>query len=308
MTLVLQWMPNATLERNPRSIQTISPRAAHTQRVRLRTRNRDSSSESEGPPSAAASPLPPPAILADDSDTPLASPPDGEQEIHVRMNGDELTVVATEKPRPISLPPVATLPPPEINVIPQTPGSPPADHSPSADSPPTSGADDDGGSDGLSNPSSPFSSEPPTPVEGGPSALVLHALQSSHFLERSPEEFAGSHNMILPDGTNDALFSRPTSPANAAARPATPGQFSVDLGRMRTLRLFYSDPHAGAGQLVVASHEGRYKILHFHHGGMDKLAAIFQQWSAVRTRSTKGTPVSHYPPLNSEVTEASTEI
>lgn len=60
---------------------------------------------------------------------------------------------------------------------------------------------------------------------------------------------------------------------------------------MRTLRLFYSDQGLGAGQLVIASPESRYKILHFHHGGLDKLAAVFQQWSAVRSRSIRGLPV-----------------
>jgi hypothetical protein len=45
---------------------------------------------------------------------------------------------------------------------------------------------------------------------------------------------------------------------------------------MRSLRLFYSDPECTRGQVVIASRESQYKILHFHTGGLDKLAEIFK--------------------------------
>ncbi|NXX48549.1 TBC16 protein, partial [Tricholaema leucomelas] len=54
--------------------------------------------------------------------------------------------------------------------------------------------------------------------------------------------------------------------------------FRVDLGQMRSLRLFFSDEACTCGQLVVASRESQYKIFHFHHGGLDKLSEVFQQW------------------------------
>ena len=50
-------------------------------------------------------------------------------------------------------------------------------------------------------------------------------------------------------------------------------------GQMRSLRVFYSNPENTQGQIVIASRESQYKILHFHHGGLDKLAEIFQDWS-----------------------------
>lgn len=50
-------------------------------------------------------------------------------------------------------------------------------------------------------------------------------------------------------------------------------------GQMRSLRLFYSDPYCTKGQVVIASRESQYKILHFHHGGLDKLAEIFEDWN-----------------------------
>ena len=47
---------------------------------------------------------------------------------------------------------------------------------------------------------------------------------------------------------------------------------------MRSLRLFFADPECTSGQLVVASRESQYKILHFHHGGLDRLATTLHQW------------------------------
>lgn len=42
--------------------------------------------------------------------------------------------------------------------------------------------------------------------------------------------------------------------------------------------LSHSDEACTCGQLVVASRESQYKIFHFHHGGLDKLSEVFQQW------------------------------
>ncbi|XP_032447012.1 TBC1 domain family member 16 isoform X2 [Lynx canadensis] len=47
---------------------------------------------------------------------------------------------------------------------------------------------------------------------------------------------------------------------------------------MRSLRLFFSDEACTSGQLVIASRESQYKVFHFHHGGLDKLCDVFQQW------------------------------
>lgn len=51
--------------------------------------------------------------------------------------------------------------------------------------------------------------------------------------------------------------------------------------------MFYSDPEYTIGQIVIASRESQYKILHFHHGGLDKLAEIFQDWSLFATSHDK---------------------
>ncbi|XP_016896019.1 TBC1 domain family member 16 isoform X3 [Cynoglossus semilaevis] len=65
------------------------------------------------------------------------------------------------------------------------------------------------------------------------------------------------------------------------------GVFRVDLGHMRSLRLFFSDDACTSGQLVIASRESQYKILHFHHAGLDKLAEVFHQWKCCRETHRK---------------------
>uniref|UniRef100_A0A1I8BN82 Rab-GAP TBC domain-containing protein n=1 Tax=Meloidogyne hapla TaxID=6305 RepID=A0A1I8BN82_MELHA len=51
------------------------------------------------------------------------------------------------------------------------------------------------------------------------------------------------------------------------------------------MRVFYSNPERTSGQLVIASYDSQYKIFHFHHDGLDKLAIIFERWNAVKARS-----------------------
>lgn len=48
-----------------------------------------------------------------------------------------------------------------------------------------------------------------------------------------------------------------------------------------------SDEACTSGQLVIASRESQYKILHFHHAGLDKLAEVFQQWKCCRETQMK---------------------
>lgn len=53
------------------------------------------------------------------------------------------------------------------------------------------------------------------------------------------------------------------------------------------MRLFFSTNDHSSGQLVLANRDSQYKILHFHYGGLDKLAQLLQQWSAIKTKSVK---------------------
>lgn len=65
---------------------------------------------------------------------------------------------------------------------------------------------------------------------------------------------------------------------------------------MRSLRIFYSDDACTSGQLVIASRESQYKILHFHHGGLDRLVDTFSGWKflAQPKRRVKNVSVSEY--------------
>ncbi|GFO16024.1 TBC1 domain family member 16, partial [Plakobranchus ocellatus] len=92
-----------------------------------------------------------------------------------------------------------------------------------------------------------------------------------------------SHNLTFPENamTLSSLSTTSAQPSREkrSARDQLCGVFSVDLGQMRSLRLFYNDTACTQGQIVIASRESQYKILHFHNGGLDKLAEIFDDWS-----------------------------
>ncbi|EPY88232.1 TBC1 domain family, member 16 [Camelus ferus] len=85
-------------------------------------------------------------------------------------------------------------------------------------------------------------------------------------------------HLQFPDGSGLLQPPRWDEPQRACALEQICGVFRVDLGQMRSLRLFFSDEACTSGQLVVASRESQYKVFHFHHGGLDKLPDVLQQW------------------------------
>uniref|UniRef100_A0A182PI76 Rab-GAP TBC domain-containing protein n=1 Tax=Anopheles epiroticus TaxID=199890 RepID=A0A182PI76_9DIPT len=87
----------------------------------------------------------------------------------------------------------------------------------------------------------------------------------------SPELLAYKHNLAFPESAS-------ASPIVSRKAPLKCRRFSVDLSQMRALRLFFNDEQCTSGQLVIASRESQYKILHFHHGGLDHLAQVLHQW------------------------------
>lgn len=88
----------------------------------------------------------------------------------------------------------------------------------------------------------------------------------------TPELFAYKHNLSFPDSASASpVMARKIPPMKCR-------RFSVDLSQMRSLRLFFNDEQCTSGQLVIASRESQYKILHFHHGGLDHLAQVLHQW------------------------------
>lgn len=101
----------------------------------------------------------------------------------------------------------------------------------------------------------------------------------------TPELLALRHNLTFPESAQASPILNRTSRLQHKCR-----RFSVDLSQMRSLRLFFSDSNCTCGQLVVASRESQYKILHFHHGGLDHLAQVLHQWHSLlhNIKLTKG--------------------
>lgn len=97
-------------------------------------------------------------------------------------------------------------------------------------------------------------------------------------------DFSRSESSLSNDSSNKQNVSDTSN--NCSPLPASKmfhkcRRFSVDLSQMRSLRLFFNDSSCTCGQLVVASRESQYKILHFHHGGLDHLAQVLHQWHSL---------------------------
>lgn len=114
----------------------------------------------------------------------------------------------------------------------------------------------------------------------------------------SPEQLAARHNLTFPDSAgNSPIPSRRQRRRRHRCR-----SFSADLSEMRSLRLFYSDEACTSGQLVLASRESQYKILHFHHGGLERLTPVLRDWAFLRPSTDSSLPYSHFMVCRPEVT------
>ncbi|XP_060027840.1 TBC1 domain family member 16 isoform X2 [Erinaceus europaeus] len=105
-----------------------------------------------------------------------------------------------------------------------------------------------------------------SPEEGGP-VVRSEALEEEGSWELSADGVSRDSSF---DSDSDA-FSSPLclSPVSAALAESSSSVFLETPG---------GDEACTSGQLVVASRESQYKVLHFHHGGLDKLSEVFQQW------------------------------
>ncbi|XP_054312555.2 TBC1 domain family member 16 isoform X5 [Pongo pygmaeus] len=112
-----------------------------------------------------------------------------------------------------------------------------------------------------------------------PISAALAESRGSVFLESDSSPPSSSDaGLRFPDSNGLLQTPRWDEPQRVCALEQICGVFRVDLGHMRSLRLFFSDEACTSGQLVVASRESQYKVFHFHHGGLDKLSDVFQQW------------------------------
>ncbi|XP_071796774.1 TBC1 domain family member 16-like [Asterias amurensis] len=93
----------------------------------------------------------------------------------------------------------------------------------------------------------------------------------------SPVSPLVTHNLTFPDNSIEYISLGSKSP-HLTPKEQLCGVFSVDLSQMRSLRVFFSSENSTSGQLVIASQESQYKILHFHHGGLERLTEVFEHW------------------------------
>lgn len=119
---------------------------------------------------------------------------------------------------------------------------------------------------------------------------IIRSLSISSVDENNPnwmtaEMLAYQKNLMFPESVNASpIVTRKQNQVSMKCR-----RFSVDLSQMRSLRLFFNDEQCTSGQLVIASRESQYKILHFHHGGLDHLAQVLHQWHCL-LHNIKATP------------------
>ncbi|XP_071443514.1 TBC1 domain family member 16 [Hetaerina americana] len=258
-TLRLNWIPNATLRRNPS--------AAIRQAPNLGSEEQNGSASnmcrlsSSAPASASVIPLDPTSSSVEGTDTESEGGPSS------RGDSSEVIQIQNSETRRLSV---------SMGTVEDLSSTP----SPSA---PLSR------SDSLSSASSTIRVVSSSYLGGG--GYLDYGIGSAREREEdsladsiplwmlsTPETLALRHNLNFPEGSNTA------SPIINRARHhhRSCRKFSVDLGEMRSLRLFFSDPEeCTSGQLVVASRESQYKILHFHRGGLDRLADVLHQWGTL---------------------------
>ncbi|XP_011378015.1 TBC1 domain family member 16 isoform X1 [Pteropus vampyrus] len=258
-TLILAWVPNSRIQRqDEEALRYITPESSPVRKApRLRGRP--------------APPEPRPALIPRDEDI-LAVAQSLRDAVHVspsREDGEKLAGgPGTGGPLPASHCPPAR-----------------GDSGSASTVGPQDGAGEEDGSlalsaEGVSGDSS-FDSDSDafsSPFCLSPVSAAL-AEGSSVFPEsESGSPSSADAHLRFPDSSGLLQTPRWDEPQRARTLEQICGVFRVDLGHMRSLRLFFSDEACTSGQLVVASRESQYKVFHYHHGGLDKLADVLQQW------------------------------
>uniref|UniRef100_A0A8R1E2Z2 Rab-GAP TBC domain-containing protein n=1 Tax=Caenorhabditis japonica TaxID=281687 RepID=A0A8R1E2Z2_CAEJA len=249
LTLILQWLPNLTLHRNPASIRSVSPRGKQ---------NRDGP---EPDPNQQKKPAPDEVKIAVGSDNESSVSLD----IQVENCGSATTVKQVK--RPTTLVPYSkhageehsfndALGVPSINVIPHTPikhdkdiNSMKKDDDRQSQSSLSTSCADEMSEKELS--SSEDEDEKNEKVESGPG--IEKILESTQMFDITPEQFALEHDLMLTDSKVAGSEDR------GRKKTGTTSLFSVNLGKMRSMRVFYSNPECTSGQLVIATLDSHYK-------------------------------------------------
>lgn len=133
-------------------------------------------------------------------------------------------------------------------------------------------AEEDAGSSSTGGPDS----RPVSDVDDETSELAaVHTIGNR--LATSPT----ADSLVSDYGSRTRAFSHIVQAERYAAEngePRSPSVFIVDLGMMVYVRFFFVDERRTSGQLVIVSRESQFKLLHFHHGGLDRLDALFESW------------------------------
>ena len=103
------------------------------------------------------------------------------------------------------------------------------------------------------------------------STLTDDETESRQYLECTSQK---SSTSMSPTHNPSETFSTPYG-----------GIFSISLSDMKAMKLFLTDREGNSGQLVISSLESQYKVFHFHHGGIDKLATVFESWKGCEEES-----------------------
>uniref|UniRef100_A0A914EL90 Rab-GAP TBC domain-containing protein n=1 Tax=Acrobeloides nanus TaxID=290746 RepID=A0A914EL90_9BILA len=307
VSLVLQWLPNTTLEKNPASIRCISPRSQNRDQnaTSRSTENSKGETDDENEESSCTT-------LPSGDDYSHAS-----TEICAEMNDDIIIVTNSDRPQSLSTKMnnylssqgAGGLGVPDINIIPNTPVDPRMltedeidrkDVISESSSGATSGADEYSDKEDLVQSSSCDESDEETRRRKSISIENYRRNFQNIMSNTTPEQFAKEHNLILDSGGKEGdetsmMLAMAKERVIFQQRPSNASLFSVNLGKMRSMRIFYSNVECTSGQLVIASPDSQYKILHFHHGGLDKLGQLFEQWNAIKSRSVKEDSPSPFP-------------
>lgn len=274
-TLILAWVPNSRIQRqDEEALRYITPESSP---VRKAPRPRGRRAQSLGTPHQASPTEPRPALTPGNEDA-LVLAQGGPDAVRVSPSppsedGDKLARGVGGAPAPAHsdsgiLSVVSSQDGPEEGREPQPEAS-------------EEEASLELSADGVSRDSS-FDSDSDafsSPFCLSPISAALADSGSSVFLDsESGSPSSADAQLRFPDGTGLLQTPRWDEPQRACALEQICGVFRVDLGQMRSLRLFFSDEACTSGQLVVASRESQYKVLHFHHGGLDKLSDVFQRW------------------------------
>ncbi|XP_002124184.2 TBC1 domain family member 16-like [Ciona intestinalis] len=104
-------------------------------------------------------------------------------------------------------------------------------------------------------------------------------------LNKSPQAI---HNFQFPENSIRYKNGSPSYNQGHVIRPPKNqafGSFHVNLAEMRSMRVFFRNVSCTCGELIIASQESQYKVLHFHNGGLDCVATVLLEWKALVKRS-----------------------